>query len=263
MIRNRKLSLAKQQRREFIGQMPGIDVKMVIRPEMYFSRAYAGRPFEPRAVNFLKRSVTPGMTVLDIGANVGFFTLFFARRVGAAGRVYAFEPGEYACGLLQRNIALNNFSNVTVIRKAVGDRCGKVCLHEGPEGFDVYSSLRQVVYPQTEGIVFKEKQVDQITVDEFMDLNRLSSVDVVKVDVEGGELSVFRGMRRLLARNSSCKIIFELGGEMCNAFGYSSKDVVRELESFGYRCWGLGDRGQLTGVRWEEVWPTEPVVALK
>jgi FkbM family methyltransferase len=258
------LDKARKNHQIFIARMPWIGAKMVIRPEMYFSDAYAGRPFEPGSVAFIKRSIRPGMIVLDVGANVGYFTLLFARLVGKSGRVIAFEPGLYAAELLEQNVSINGFDQVTIVRKALGDRPGTVHFLEGPEGFDGYSSLAPSIgHPAARGVTFADRTVPQITLDEFLLRTKISKVDFVKVDVEGAELFVFRGMRRLLTDNPPSRLLFEVGTELCSMFGYSAKDIINEVQSLGYSCWHLDYRGRLIAIDWQDPWLDGMVVGLR
>ena len=80
-------------------------------------------------IGFFVRNIRPGNRVLDLGANVGLFTLLFARCVGPSGMVYAFEPGPLSTALLTANVILNGYQNVIIERAAVTDRSGDVSLY--------------------------------------------------------------------------------------------------------------------------------------
>ncbi len=92
-------------------------------------RSYLSTPKEPETARLFKEVIRPGDTVVDIGANVGFFSLLAARLVGTAGRVYAFEPEPQNFALLTKNIALNGYTHVVAYRKAVWRRAGLVKLY--------------------------------------------------------------------------------------------------------------------------------------
>src|SRR5262245_2134996 len=82
----------------------------------------AGRGYEPEETAFIEAALAPGMTFLDLGANVGYFTCLAARKVGPAGRVWAFEPDPRNFRLLVRSVKANGLSNVTAVRAAASDR---------------------------------------------------------------------------------------------------------------------------------------------
>src|SRR5262245_30539798 len=85
--------------------------------------------FESETVELFLKLLAPGMTALDVGANVGQYTLLAAQRVGPSGRVHAFEPTPHVAAKLRANVRLNGFRNVTVAEMAVGDHCGEATLY--------------------------------------------------------------------------------------------------------------------------------------
>jgi FkbM family methyltransferase len=245
IFRQIRLENNRKKGRPFVAKMPGIDALMTIYPNMYFSNTYAGRPFEPEVVSFTKQNVKQGMTVLDIGANIGFLTLLYARLVGPKGQVVAFEPGIYAARLLKENLAINRFSWVSVIEQAAGEIPGRIRFFEGPEGFDVYSSSASIVIPAAQNVPFIEREVEKVTVDEIVHRERISRVDLVKIDVEGYELFVLRGLRHVIEQNPSITLVIEVSDQLCAAFGHSAFDVIREIENMDLQCWQLGSKGSL------------------
>lgn len=242
LLRERKLEKARRENKPFIARMPGINLKVVIRPHMYFSDAYAGKIFEPGTIRFMKKNIKKSMVALDIGANVGYFTLLLSRLVGPQGKVIAFEPGQYAYELLKKNININGFTNIVTFQLAVSDVPGEVILFEGPEGFDVYNSLRDIKHPAATGVHFSKRKVRAVTIDDILAEIRLGHVDFVKIDVEGAELNVIRGMRKTLEKGGHMILLFECADTI--TFGYSCQDLVKEVKQFGFRCWKLDDRGR-------------------
>src|SRR5207249_4760314 len=133
--------------------------------------------FERPLVKEFTRVVRQGMTVVDIGANVGFYTLVASRLVGAAGQVVAFEPDPRLHGYLTRNLQDNNCTNVIARQAAVTDHAGTARFTSDPGG--------------TGGRVSEEAgdAVEAVALDD-LDLD----VDVVKMDIEGGEVRALAGM---------------------------------------------------------------------
>ena len=136
---------------------------------------------EPDIVSRVRR----GMTVFDVGANVGFVTLLLSRLVGELGRVYAFEPDQDNFAALQRNLDHNRISHCVPVNMAAGDRSELVGFAPGINGF-VDATAAQTV-PMT-------------TLDQFVEENGINRVDFVKIDVEGFELCVLKGMTRVVRR---------------------------------------------------------------
>lgn len=133
--------------------------------------------------------VTPlGGTVLDLGANVGFYTLLAAELVGHYGSVHAFEPVSRNLQYLRCHIALNGLANVTVIEAAVSDTNGKrrFRLHHSPA----------MGHLSDDG----QKEVSTVTLDEFV-FGTVTTPHSIKIDVEGAEYAVLQGAREVLAQH--------------------------------------------------------------
>lgn len=191
----------------------------------YLTRLGEGR--EDYLVELFRSSISAGMTVLDIGAFVGYFTLIAARAVGASGHVYAFEPDPRNFGLLERNVRANGFvERVEMVRAAVSDRPGRssFLMDRGDS-----SSSSLIVTPGPAN----ETTVEVVALDEF--LAPESHVDVVKMDIQGAELRALGGMRRLLARRPPPTALFiECWPEGLAVAGTSPNELVAWLRSAGF-----------------------------
>src|SRR5579859_3294923 len=132
------------------------------------------------------RHLGPGAVMYDIGANIGFFSLLGARLTGPEpGHVYAFEPAPVNAEAIQVNADRNEFSNITVIAKAVGETRGRVRLQLVDDA--AWSRLEAYgAHPLTEDIL----DVEQVTIDELVDVGEIRPPELVKIDVEGAELAV-------------------------------------------------------------------------
>jgi FkbM family methyltransferase len=175
---------------------------------------------EPSVQEALRRNVAPGMTVYDIGADIGFFTILSARLTGPSGRVEAFEPVSESVRAVRANGSLNGFGNVRVHEVAVSD-------HEGHEPFLVqtersWSHLSdRGEHPDTR----EQAQVELICLDEQIRRGTLPAPDVVKIDVEGSEGAVLRGLGQTL-RSRRVTVVCELHE--------TNAEVVELLSGFGY-----------------------------
>ena len=140
------------------------------------------------------RLIEPGHLVADIGAHVGTYALVAAARSGSSGRVFAFEPAAESRAVLLRNLELNQFEGrVTVVQAAASDRNGQISFFVA--GTD---SQNTTIAPQPKDQArFQSSTVHALRVDDvFADFGR--DPDVVKIDVEGAELAVLRGMQRIV-----------------------------------------------------------------
>ena len=144
--------------------------------------------FEPEVLAALRRWVQPGQTVIDIGANIGYFTAHLARGVGNAGVVHAFEPEPVNHQLLARNMRDNGLQQVQLHAAALGDAPGRAKLHT-----TAYNGGMHRLYAS----VCCEGPTVDVPVFRLDDLFAPGSVSLIKIDVEGYEHAVLRGARRL------------------------------------------------------------------
>lgn len=154
-------------------------------------RSFAYGTWEPEVVKVIQQHVSPGMTVLDVGAHSGFYTLLLSKLVGPQGHVIAFEPLPVNFRILEENIALNGLKNVTARREAVGERSGELKFEvPGQEDSLVAGPFRD---DDARGVI----DVPVVSLDDFL-FERGLKVDLIKMDVEGAEDDVMRGAQRML-----------------------------------------------------------------
>ncbi|HEV7764304.1 MAG TPA: FkbM family methyltransferase [Thermoanaerobaculia bacterium] len=161
----------------------------------------------------------PGMTVIDIGANVGAHALLFARLVAPNGRVVAFEPTEYAFRKLERNVALNPSFNVTTVHTALAEEAG-------PAQTVNFRSSWPTFGPRRDGpsIVAFER------LDGWWNRNAPGRVDLIKLDVDGNEYGVLAGAEDIL-RNSHPVVLMEVVGPHLDD---EARNPLHILERHGY-----------------------------
>jgi FkbM family methyltransferase len=196
--------------------------------------------FEPALRKTLRQHVREGMTVLDIGANIGYFTVQLSTLVGPHGRVIAFEPQPFLLGELRANLTLNRCENVVIMPCALSNAAGRTTFFVPTEGYEGYGSLRSNGRFQ----VASRVEVETATLDHVPTDLRIGSVDVIKMDTEGAELPILQGARGLLASDKPPTIVFEGYQPNCTAFGYKVGDLLQFLRGHGYRlekldaeCW--------------------------
>src|SRR5439155_23701316 len=174
---------------------------------------------------FVARFLRDGMTVLDIGAHHGFYTLLASSRVGSSGSVIAFEPSPRERVRLERHVRLNKCANVRIEQTALGASPGKaeLFLVEGME--DYCNSLR----PPAVNAETRRVPVNVTTLDEFLSSTRLTGVHFIKLDVEGAELEVLKGASNLLRQSSRPVFMIEVYDIRTKPWGYAARDSVRFL----------------------------------
>jgi FkbM family methyltransferase len=200
---------------------------------------FVGGMYEPNEFMFLSRVLQPGMSFIDVGANDGLYTLFAARRVGATGHVIAVEPSRRELARLQRNLSLNHLENVVVVAAAAGDRDGHADLRIAGFGHEGQNTLGGFAYA-IDGAGFESVRVARL--DQIVEDQALSGVDVVKIDAEGAELGVLQGSERILSKWRPV-ILFEVVEAALRQQGARRQDVVELLEQHGYGFWMFGSSG--------------------
>jgi FkbM family methyltransferase len=187
--------------------------------------------FESHELEFILEILEPGMTFFDIGANVGLYSLAASRKV-ASGKVFSFEPCEWTYQRLLRNVELNGLRNVLAIRTALGEFSGDAVMQVNARGKDGLNTLGRPGHPDCE--VTGNEIVPIVTLDEFLQNSKVSTVDVMKVDVEGAELSLFRGARNLLEQSAAPVILYESDWMLTRGFDYHPVETMWLLQEFGY-----------------------------
>ena len=170
---------------------------------------------------FFRQYLRQGDVVVDVGANIGTLTLAAAARVGATGKVFAFEPHPRTYAFLIDNIRLNAFTNVYAKSCALGETKGEVTFTDGSQ--DDQNKVG------SEGAL----KVRLSKLDDEIDAS-LTSIALLKVDVEGYEKFVLEGAELLLDR-VQC-IFFEANEAHYQAFGYSTSDLISFLNGKGFTC---------------------------
>lgn len=199
-----------------------------------FWRGFSGH--EPETMDVFFPLATDAELTLDIGAHVGFFALV-ASLANRRGRVYAFEPFDRVRERLEKNVASNPESLVTVVPAAVGARSGRANFYHSRVGIPSSSSLsksfmQSVVSP----LDLEESPVSMLTVDEFLESEGLEAVDLVKIDAEGTSADVLRGMTKTMQR---CKPTI-----ICEVLAQDPvSDLQSQLEQHGYRAFLLTNEG--------------------
>jgi len=207
----------------------------------YMGAAVVYGGFELAESAFVGRFIRPGMTVLDIGAHHGFYTLFFSKLVGSGGKVIAFEPSPREIRALHLNVGLNRCKNVVIQGLALGEREGESNLYVVNNHETGCNSLHPPALPEAISIV----PVHVISLDQWLAGYHLESVDFIKLDVEGGELSVLQGAEKLLERRPRPVILAEVQDIRTQPWGYRAQEIISFLSDKGYRWFSISADGSL------------------
>ncbi len=167
----------------------------------------------------------PGMVVVDVGANIGMYTMLSARTVAPGGKVFAFEPVPHVYERLRANLALSGIGNATPHPIALSDNTGTASFYLGRN-----DSMGSLCRAQTAETI----EVPTETLDGFLERNGLTRVDAVKIDAEGAEMHIIRGMRRLLGRPNRPILFVEHNDTALRAAGSSAEELFSTIVGYGY-----------------------------
>ena len=196
---------------------------------------WSGRYFEKQELEFVLSVLEPGMTFVDVGANVGIFSIAAAKKV-QDGRVLAFEPCGWTYERLIKNQGLNGLTNLQTIHAALGERAAEAILHVNVPGKDGLNTIGRPTHVDSE--VAGAEKVLVVTLDEALRQCGILRVDVMKMDVEGAELFVLLGAKQLLSRSNAPLILYE-GGFLSKGFDYHPVEAMWLLQKCGYSLFVL------------------------
>ncbi len=206
------------------------------------------RRHERETMAVLDGLVRPAMTMLDVGAHVGYYARRYAPVIGKDGRIFAFEPHPRTFQTLAHNV--QNFANVTPVQMALAEVAGTAVLHD----YLIMSASGSLHYDETmvalqqahvhEGDVAprigQEFQPQTFTVqtmpgDAFLAEQGVSRVDVIKMDIEGAEIGALRGLRQTIARSPGLKLVMEYNPAALKAFGHDPAAALAEVCTLGFQ----------------------------
>ncbi len=223
------------------------DLQTIADDPFWFRLELLTRQHEIETRRLLGRLAKPGMTVLDVGAHIGYHTRLLAPLVGEAGRVIALEPHPGSHAILLRNT--RELPNVTALRLAASDHSGSAQLHDylmmsasGSLHYDEALARRQRerrgfgdVAPRGDDFQARSFSVRAVRIDECLAELGVERVDLVKMDIEGGELSALRGMRRAIAASPGLNLVMEYNPAALRAFGHEPMAALAETRALGFK----------------------------
>jgi FkbM family methyltransferase len=192
--------------------------------------------WEPEVSHLIKQRLRPGQTFVDVGANIGWYTLLAAQAVGPAGRVISIEASPRTFDQLKDNVDNNRLRNVRLVNEAVWSSAGLLSLFQGPPSHSVISTVMSS---------FAERrrceaagQIPARPLSEILTANEIATLGVIKIDVEGAEREVIRGLEPVLdSFPDDVEIFLEL-----NPKDYDPADVLTPLRQRGFRAWIIPNR---------------------
>ena len=188
--------------------------------------------YEPIETDIVKSNVKKNDIVVDVGANIGLHTLNMARIVGNTGQVFAFEPDPSNFEILKKNVKINNYKNIILEQKAVGDKHGRTTLYQSDH------PGKHRIFPQTEQAK-SQVQVELTNLDNYFDSDMTNKINFIKIDVEGLEFNVLKGMKNILKNSKKIKILFEFMPENTMEVGFTPIELLNYLTSNDFKLYCL------------------------
>ena len=188
-------------------------------------------PYAKSQTDFFKKNIQKGDVVLDLGANIGYFTCLFADLVGPTGKVFAFEPEENNFQLLKKNVAVNGYDNVILEQKAVSNKTEKIKMFiaTSPKDHRIYDPLDDR----------ESTDIDCVTLDDYFK-NFDEDISFVKSNVQGADFGVFQGMNSILKKqNSNIVLALEFSPAMLQGFGSNPEEFIDLIFKNNFKLFDL------------------------
>jgi len=194
------------------------------------------KSFEYTTLKKFRERITAGDVVIDVGANIGIYSLFFSKLVGKNGRVFAFEPDAATGQLFLNNIALNDCKNVQFFNLALSDESGpvRICGYN-PQNLRLTDgdSFKYITKLDPDEVNKQDLIAQAVKLDDIEEIVRLEKLDYIKIDVEGAELLVLRGAMDTIRKHKPV-ILFELSEKWVRRFSYKTYQALIFLNELGY-----------------------------
>ncbi len=196
--------------------------------------------YEKETTALFKKIIKPGMVIVDIGAHIGYFTRIFSRLTESTGKVYAFEADPENFALLKNNT--KQPKNIAIFQLAISNRAGLIDFF--------HSELKTGCHSTIPSPLRQTKiTVTASTLDELAQKENINRVDVIKMDIEGGEVAALSGMTNILSVNPNLQLVTEFNPECFLEANIDPLFFMRRLEESGFRIFAIGPKGELEAVR--------------
>lgn len=213
------------------------DVSYIAYPDSSFGGlvVYTRLP-EFYEMNYFDNIIETNDTVIDVGVHMGDYTLLAASNI-SSGQVLAFEPSKEALRVLSQNIAVNGYNRkVRVYPVVASDKNGNIDFVDNDR-----SEISHINFSKTSKSSIKVKTVK---IDDVISDESIKSVKIIKIDVEGAELFVLKGMKESLSKGIIKQMLIEVNSD-CENYGISPEDTFNFIKSFGYKLYYFDNEGKL------------------
>jgi len=197
-------------------------------------KLFISGPQNPFEIEIFRRQIKEGDIVLDLGANIGYYTLIAARSVGKHGKVFSFEPDPNNFAILKKNVEINDYRNITLVQKAVSDKTGKSKLYLCEND----ASCHTICDPKDDWRFIK---IEATRLDDyFKDYD--GRIDFIKMDIEGAEGWAIQGMSSTLKKNKNLKLFTEFNPSLFRKSNIKPERYLKLLLRWNFKLYHINER---------------------
>ena len=197
--------------------------------------------YEVENLDLYLDGISSGSVIIDVGANIGIYSLLAARKAGPEGKVIAFEPADVAFERFTKNIGINGFQNITAIKMGVSDKSRVMTFRVCDD--DAYNSLGSTPMKK----VSREVNINTVSIDEYLREHPVSKINVIKIDTEGAEYLVLKGAVNTLKKYNPV-LFFEYNPYTAPGFSFNKLESVDLLRGLGYKLYEFVD-GKMRSIK--------------
>ena len=232
--------LAPAQRHAEAVQMQAGFTMQLTPTELLQAHLYLFSTYELPTTRFIAHYLKNNDVVLDIGANIGYISMFCAKAVGKGGKIYAFEPEHNNYAALQQHITLNSFTNIFPQRLAATSSPTTLRLYLASDNHGAHSTIFN-----PDVLTQEYEEVQGITLDSFVEEQNITKIALVKIDVEGAEYEVLQGMKTILQHQRPI-VIMEVNDALQLQRGMSLEAIKKEIfTQYDYQIFSTNEMGKL------------------
>jgi len=232
-IRKIRIILLKIRNGNIFIHKSNLKFKVILDMTKAVDNRFYTKSFEEENFDLLNKILSNGMNVIDVGANIGLYSLLFCKKIGDKGKVFSFEPSPETFFRLKQNVNLNQFKNIKMYNIGLSDRKTKSKFYLCED--EAYSSLgTKPMMP-----IINEIEIELTTIDEFLKKENIKNVDIIKIDTEGADYLVLKGAEKLLASEKAPILFCEYNRAVEGGFLHKTKDMYDYLVKMGYEIFEI------------------------
>lgn len=213
---------------------------------------YLFKIYEPAETAFIKKYVKKNMCVVDIGANIGYYSVLMSKLVGPRGSVLSFEASPRNYELLKKNIRDNKCENTSTFNLAISNEYGAIDFIETRS----YFGQSHIAKSEECNKISRDKksiEIETLRLDDFFHKNPYPSPSLIKMDIEGAEGLAFQGMQELINNCEDIAIIFELTPKSLKEYGTDPSVMLLQLREMGFRFYSCSITGELNELEYSNL----------